>query len=326
MKIFLTGATGFIGQHLTHHLVSLGHQVVALVRQPQKAKTLPKTNVEFIQGDLDSFKNNSFQLPVCDYVIHLAGTVTANKQQDYDIINHQAVINLHQCLLKQSWRPKRLLFSSSLAASGPSKIDYPLDETQSESPLDEYGSAKLKAEHFLKNQTDIPVTIFRPCAVLGPRDPNTFNLYRIAKSGFGFVPAGPKQNLSFIGVTDLVEAIIMMLQETSSEHKTYFVAHNDIIDTHQLWHEVGSSLQKNIKLIKVPKPILFLVMQINTVFANLFDKPNVFDRKYYEQLKAPAWVCRSDKLQKDFGWTPKQSLKEIITETTQSYYELGWLK
>jgi uncharacterized protein YbjT (DUF2867 family) len=41
MKILVTGATGFIGNHLVHRLVRDGHTIVALVRNRDKAKDLP---------------------------------------------------------------------------------------------------------------------------------------------------------------------------------------------------------------------------------------------------------------------------------------------
>ena len=47
MRIFVTGATGFIGAHLCRALVGGGHQIVALVRDPKKAASeLPESGVE----------------------------------------------------------------------------------------------------------------------------------------------------------------------------------------------------------------------------------------------------------------------------------------
>lgn len=325
MRIFITGATGFIGQHLCHKLVQNGHDVIALVRNPNKVSSLPTHNIALVQGDLNSFKSSDFKIPHCDVVIHLAGTVTAKRQSEYDEINFLAVKELYNCILRQSSKPKRLLFASSLAATGPSSHDQHLDESQPAVPIDEYGRAKFNAENFLKAQTEIPVTIFRPCAVLGPLDANTFNLYKIARTGFGFVPTGAPQKISFIGVFDLVNAIIRMMNESSNEHKTYFVSHHDPVDTHHLWRAVGQSLDKNIKLIKVPRPLLYLTMHTNTLYANLFDKPNVFDRKYYDQLKAPAWVCKSDRLTQDLDWKAEQSLAEVLKDAANSFKKAGWL-
>ena len=54
MKILLTGANGYIGTHLLPILVEAGHQIVAMVRNPQRLQ-IPKhlqEQIEIIQADL----------------------------------------------------------------------------------------------------------------------------------------------------------------------------------------------------------------------------------------------------------------------------------
>ena len=157
MRFFITGATGFIGKHLCARLSAQSHEITALVRHPDKALQLPQKNLKIIKGDLSSFKNTSFKIPECDVVIHLAGTITATKSSEYDENNYQAVVDLFDCLLRQNFRPKRLLFASSLAACGPSSSDFALDEHDEPNPIDAYGRAKLMAENFLLKQNDIVI-------------------------------------------------------------------------------------------------------------------------------------------------------------------------
>lgn len=324
MHLFITGATGFIGRHLCEHLVRAGHDVTVLVRNPNKATILP-TTVKFIRGDLKSFADPNFKIPECDQVIHLAGTVTATKQSDYDTNNFKAVTDLHACLMRQTWRPKRFIFASSLAATGPSTIECPLTELDSPNPIDTYGTSKLNAEKFLLAQNAIDVSIFRPPVVIGPHDTNVFNLYKIARFGFGFLPVGHEQKISFIAVSDLVMAIDALISDTRPGHKTYFTASDDIILAASLWHETARTLEKKLRLIRLPWPILRATMHASTALANITGKPNMFDEKYYDQLKAPAWTCSSGKLKSDLGWLPTKSLSEVFDETFGSYQKAGWI-
>lgn len=325
MKIFLTGATGFIGRHLCQRLTAQGHTVVCLVRNPDKARLLPKENIQIIRGDLASFRSPDFRIPQCDRVIHLAATITAKTPAAYTRDNFEAVQTLYECLLRQNWRPKRLLFASSLAAAGPAN-GKPLTEDDPARPIDPYGAAKLKAENFLVNQSEFPVTVFRPCIVIGPMDANVFNLYRIARTGFGFIRRGPRQPISFISVADLVDAIDKLAQDTTQNHRTYFIAHDQPTDTAGLWLEVARTLGKNIRIIRLPDFILYTVMQLSTLASRLFNTQNIFDKKYYIQMRAPAWTCSSKRLQNDFGWKPRQSLAQVVQETTQAYRQAGWLR
>ena len=115
MKVLLTGATGFIGGHLCRRLVAGGNHVVALVRDPKKAASLPG-EVERLEGDLSLFDRPDLALPACDVVMHIAGVVSANAAAEYDAVNFRAVKSLVESVARQSWRPRRLLFASSLAS------------------------------------------------------------------------------------------------------------------------------------------------------------------------------------------------------------------
>src|SRR5438046_8293324 len=112
MKVFVTGATGFIGQHVCRALAARGDALVAMVRRPDKASTLP-AGTEMFVGDLSRFSAPDAVLPECDVVIHLAGVVAAKKSDEYDAINFVAVKSLVDCLSRQAWTPKRVLFASS---------------------------------------------------------------------------------------------------------------------------------------------------------------------------------------------------------------------
>src|SRR5262245_57979690 len=139
MRVFVTGATGFIGAHLCRALVAGGHQVVALVRDPKKAAAeLPATGVEALAGDLSVFDRADLVLPACDVVIHLAGVVAADTLDQYQAINHEAVRSLVRALGRQAWRPRRFLFASSLAAVGPSASRAPRTERDPAEPIEPY--------------------------------------------------------------------------------------------------------------------------------------------------------------------------------------------
>jgi uncharacterized protein YbjT (DUF2867 family) len=62
MRYFLTGATGFIGGSLARQLREGGHAVVALVRDPARAKGLADLGVILVQGDIT---DRASLLPAC---------------------------------------------------------------------------------------------------------------------------------------------------------------------------------------------------------------------------------------------------------------------
>ena len=52
MRVFLTGGSGFVGQHLIHHLREQGHTVLALARSPRSAQIVTQAGAQPVPGDL----------------------------------------------------------------------------------------------------------------------------------------------------------------------------------------------------------------------------------------------------------------------------------
>lgn len=306
MKILVTGGTGFIGNHLVHRLARDGHHVVALVRNRDKARDLPA--IEILEGDLSLFENPRTVLPACDAVIHLAGVVAADRLADYEKYNFTAVKHLVACLERQSWKPKRLLFASSLAAAGPSTT--PMSEADTCAPIEPYGKSKLDAERFLQH-APFPTTSFRPSVVFGPGDQATVTLFKLANNRLGFRPAGLNPQLSYIDVDDLVDAIVAMLGDTSREHRTYFVSHPSSTDQRTLWRALGTTLGRDVFVVPVPKRLLYGLMKLGV--------SKQLDEKQYKQIVAPGFVCSSSALSRDTGWKPQYDLSAALAKAAAGF-------
>lgn len=324
MRFLITGATGFIGGHLVRRLLDDGHEIIALVRSPEKADVLRDGGAQLLSGDLSVFAEPDRVLPEVDVVVHLAGVVAASSEEQYEAINYTAVLDLMACLERQPWTPRRLLFASSLAAAGPSPVDRPWTEADPVGPIEPYGEAKARAEVAL-GEAPFPVTSFRPPVVLGPGDPAFLTLFKAAVRGVGIRVAGKPQRLSWVYVDDLVEAIVAMANDSRDGHHTYFTTSEDVVDTVRLWDAVSAALSRRIAVVPVPGPVLSLAAAVAKPLTNVLGIRNQLDGKQVAQMRAPCFVATSAALTRDLGWTAQVGFEDAVRRTADGYAEMGWL-
>ena len=91
MRVFVTGATGFIGSALVKELIRAGHQVLGLCRSEAKAPALAAAGAEVYSGSLDDLENLKAGAARCDAIVHLAfnhdfSTYAANCADDRRVI------------------------------------------------------------------------------------------------------------------------------------------------------------------------------------------------------------------------------------------------
>lgn len=91
MRVFVTGATGFIGAAVVKELIGAGHQVLGLSRSIEKAKDLAAAGAEVRMGDIKDFEGLTAAAAESDGVIHLAfnhdfSTFQQNCEDDRHII------------------------------------------------------------------------------------------------------------------------------------------------------------------------------------------------------------------------------------------------
>jgi len=168
----VTGGAGFIGSHVSKHLLEIGHRVVVLDDLSEGfADNLPK-GVEFIKGSINDPKKiqSIFTRYNLDYVFHLAAYAAEGLSSFIKYFNYQSNLIGSVNLINASvnYDIKCFVFTSSIAVYG--SVQTPMSESTIPEPEDSYGISKLAVEMELKSthkMFGLDYIIFRPHNVYG---------------------------------------------------------------------------------------------------------------------------------------------------------------
>lgn len=167
--VVITGASGFLGQHLTQELLDRGHEVYILTRDKQKTEKLfPREKVHIIEASL--LNPDTLQLPKNAHIFHCAGITGSVRvsKKEYYTANVEGTKNLLEAAIKS--HAQSFNFVSTISAVGAlGKSNKPMTELTKAKPKTYYGMSKLAAENMLMAYpTSIPITIVRPPIIYGP--------------------------------------------------------------------------------------------------------------------------------------------------------------
>lgn len=217
MKILVTGATGFIGNHLSRRLLKNGHSICAVLRNESASAGLKRRGIDYFvdPGDteelIEYFSKEKF-----DGCVHLASCfIVEHKPADIpDLIN------------------SNLLFSTRvLEASARTDVNWFINtgtfwqhyENNEYSPVNLYAATKQAFEAIIRYYSDIfsiNIVTLKLNDSYGPEDvrPKIFKLWSdIAESGETLEMSPGGQLVDFTHVYDIVDAYIRMIEILENE-------------------------------------------------------------------------------------------------------------
>ncbi|KAK9382497.1 SDR family oxidoreductase [Kockiozyma suomiensis] len=281
MHVFVTGATGFIGSRIVNVLLSRGHTVLALVRNPAKAATIEsKPGVTIHTGSLTDLESLKAGALAADGVIHTAFVHDFSKFEENIALDVAAIKTMTEVLKGTS---KPFVSTSTPLVADPRKV---ITETDRAQVVNSPGRGP--AENLvLKSAADgVRSSIVRVPVVHGENDQNLLpSLCKIAKEKKIAAYSGTGSNRwPAVEVNDAALVFVLALEKGTPGSVYHAIAEQGIE-----FHEIATAIGKKYKL------------EVKSI-------PREEAGGYYGGLAGFAgfnFVASSEITQKELGWTPK---------------------
>jgi nucleoside-diphosphate-sugar epimerase len=317
MNYFLTGATGFIGGVLARQLREAGHEVRALVRDPEKAGSLRQSGVHLFLGDIIDKESMRPGMQGVDGMFHVAGwyKIGTHDKSDGERINVQGTRNVLE-LMRELQIPKGV-YTSTLAINSDTHGQL-VDETYrfSGKHLSEYDRTKAAAheiaDHFIAE--GLPLNIVMPGMVYGPGDTSSLrtNFISFLK---GQVPALPSQTAMCWGHVEDIAYGHILAMETPAVGQTYIIAGEpcSLVDIFRRASQITGK--------RAPVELPYSVFQLLSVVVKPFDLvlPESYTSEGLRIVAGVTYLGDNSKAKHELGYNPRP-LREGLEETLK--YEM----
>lgn len=323
MKIFITGATGFIGTHLVKRLVQTKHELYCLVRKTSNISELDKPGVILITGDVTDKHSLLKGMKGCEWVVNLANVYSfwEPDKRVYKAVNVEGTRKVMECALEAG--VSKVVHISTAGIYG-KPADSPFTEESPVGPVcfSQYFQTKyegdLVAWEFYEKKR-LPLLMVYPGAVLGPGDPKATGKY-IDDLIHRRLPARVFEDsvLTWVYVKDVAEAIVKALEKENNLGEKYLVGKYRLSmrEINEMIREIsGVPLPK----FRLPDPLVTLNAFILTQVANIIKKPPLWGMSR-DQIRTMKKGFRFDgsKAERELGitYTP---IRQALKETIESY-------
>jgi len=323
MKIFVSGATGFIGACLVKRLADEGAVVHALYRTESKAapiRDLP--GVVLFKGDLMDRSSLRAAMEGCETAYHTAAFAKAWTRDPEMIFRHNVDGALHVVESARECGVKRVVVTSTAGILGPSANKEPVHESTPapHSFFTLYEESKHLIEQKLLSQAEKHpgIVIVNPTRVFGPgllseSNSMTVMIDRYMKGRWRFLPGDGRSLGNYVFVEDVVTGHILAMEKGKPGER--YVLGGENVTYRELFGHIREASGVDKKLLPVPYPLMITVAVVMQLFARVTGIPPLIVpgliRKYNHN-----WIVSSEKAIRELGYQPA-GLRQGIRQTVE---------
>jgi len=248
MKIYLTGAAGYVGGFVLDELNRQGYNIRCLVRSEKDAELLRRPSVECVVGDVTDFGSFADSLDGCDAVIHLVAIIEEKKRKNitFDRINLKGTQNIVTACVNAGI--ERIVHMSALGA-----------DSHKTTP---YYRTKGQAQTLVEN-SGLNYTIVRPSFIFGPGDAVYTMLAQILRlSPFRIMPVfgNGEYRHQPVHVKDVAEGMVSSISNPRTYKRTYDVGGPEALTYKEQLQAIARVMNLPIRFFPLPLPFSYVLI------------------------------------------------------------------
>lgn len=337
MKVLVTGASGFIGNHLCAKLHADGHCVTALVRPNSDFAHLHE-DIVAIEGDISDEQALHRATQNVEVAYHLAAIPNwQGNMSDEDYTRTNVVgteLLLKACVANGV---KKFVFTSSLEAVGPSQNGRPVDEQTEPSPQNIYGRSKREAETIVQKiaqDTALETVVVRLPLIYGPG--NRLHLkrfFQMTRTGVYPLVGDGSALMEFCYVKNAVHGLMLAAQKGRSG-EIYFISDHRSYALREVIVAIAQGLDVKVRFLRMPVAVALgvglsveLLSKVFRFYPFIFagtGRP-AFSRRSVRWMSQSTLYCDIDKAKEELGYIAPYSLEEGIRENIHWFQTVGAL-
>ena len=326
MRVFVTGATGFIGGQLTRELLSDGCQVRVLARPGSDRRNLAGLNVEIVEADLRDRESLISAVAGCDILFHAAADyrLWTRKPSEMYEINVNGTRNILEAAFEN--RVSRVVYTSSVGTLGnpgdgtPGREDTPVSF---DDMVGDYKKSKFLAEReavsFLSK--GLPLVIVNPSTPVGPGDVKPTPTGKIIVDFMnGRMPAYLDTGLNIIDVSDCARGHILAARKGKIGEK--YILGNENLTLCRIFGLLAEITGLPAPKVRLPYRPILAAAYLNEAFSRLTGKVPLIPLAGVQMAKKLMFFD-SSKAVNELG-LPKRPAREALTRAVKWFIANGY--